>query len=709
MPLAAPPTGRQVRWFTYAAVLAVVVWTGFGLTLTSGLSPDVRSDVGTVGLAVCGVLVVLSGLLRSAWSRGRRRRTWAALTAAASLALIGNLLAALESDGDTRSWGTLANDGLIAAALVVSIVVLTRFPGVRSRGVDLVVMVLDGVIMSTAVLLTASTLLYTGLLEVTRNAGGPGPLVIPLLDVVLAAVALIQLRRSGGGDRLALGLLAGGFVAYAVTDLAYATRVSGGGEDFTLGTPLDLGWIGGYLLVALAGWYPTSVWGEAPRHSPAPVAVSRGAWDTAVVFAVLLVATLAEVLGRSEENLVSVRAVLWVCLIAAAAGRQLLLSRDNARLRLGLEREVEARTTELRRMVHETEVLLSSVADGIYGVDLQGRVTFVNPSAAAQLGYSADRLRGRDAHGLFHAARPDGSPYAWSECYIAEAVRDRVVSSGEDEVYVRADQTTIPVEITASPVVDDATGTVLGGVVVFRDVTERREVERVKDEFLSVVSHELRTPLTSIRGSLGLLSGGAMGPLPPPAASMVSLALQSAERLSRMINDILDLERLVSGNMAHLPVPVAAEDLLAAAVQEMAGMAEVHGLALRLDPSAGRVRVDVDRITQALTNLIANAIKFSPSGTTVVLTARECGEEVLFSVADRGRGIPPERLQAIFDRFEQVDSSDARRFGGSGLGLTIARGIIERHAGRVWADSEPGAGTTVWFSIPRDATPHDPP
>ena len=162
---------------------------------------------------------------------------------------------------------------------------------------------------------------------------------------------------------------------------------------------------------------------------------------------------------------------------------------------------------------------MTSVGDGVYGVDHQGRVTFVNPSAMAMLGYEADDLQGLRAHEVFHAPDPDGSPFPWSRCYIYEAITHGLVASAEEDNYIRADGTSFPVEITAAPLLDEAE--VRGAVVVFRDVTQRREVDRMKDEFLSVVSHELRTPLTSIRGSLGLLAGGGWASCPEKAAALV--------------------------------------------------------------------------------------------------------------------------------------------------------------------------------------------
>jgi len=222
----------------------------------------------------------------------------------------------------------------------------------------------------------------------------------------------------------------------------------------------------------------------------------------------------------------------------------------------------------------------------------------------------------------------------------------------------------------------------------------------MKNEFLSVVSHELRTPLTSIRGSLGLLSGGALGELSAPAQRMAAIALDSSERLTRLINDILDMERVESGTMPMNFVEQDAAGLIRAAVGEIEGLAQSSMVTVEIMSAHGRVIGDSDRVVQTLTNLLGNAIKFSAAGGIVRVSASEQAGRVRFQVADEGRGIPEDKLERIFDRFEQVDSSDTRLSGGSGLGLAISRGIVERHGGRIWAESQPGVGTVVSFDIP---------
>jgi PAS domain S-box-containing protein len=269
--------------------------------------------------------------------------------------------------------------------------------------------------------------------------------------------------------------------------------------------------------------------------------------------------------------------------------------------------------------------------------------------------------------------------------------------------YLSASGREIPVsQVTIAPKGPD--GVTLFYASVARDVTEAKKVERMKNEFVSTVSHELRTPLTSIRGALGLLEAGVMGPLEESTLEIVRIARTNSERLIRLINDMLDLEKIEAGKLEMVLRDVGAEALVESAVDSVRGTAEQAGVtvAIHLEPDL-RAHVDVDRVVQVLTNLLSNAIKFSPRGGAVTLRARACEERARFEIVDRGPGIPPELRARLFQKFQQLDASDARAKGGTGLGLSISKAIVEQHGGAIGVDSTPGEGATFWFEIARVA------
>lgn len=246
---------------------------------------------------------------------------------------------------------------------------------------------------------------------------------------------------------------------------------------------------------------------------------------------------------------------------------------------------------------------------------------------------------------------------------------------------------------------------VMGSVfLVFRDLTRRREVERMKSEFVSVVSHELRTPLTSIHGSLGLLASGLLGPTSEKGQRMLDIAVTNTDRLIRLLNDILDMERLDSGKTEIHRRPCNAGELMRYAADVMRPMAQKHEISLEVRDSVEEIWADPDLLTQCLTNLLSNAIKFSEPGGRVSMDALSAENEVRFQVADDGRGIPSNKQTSIFERFQQVDASDSRRKGGTGLGLAISRSIIQQHGGRIWVESELGKGSRFFFTVPLPKT-----
>jgi two-component system, OmpR family, sensor histidine kinase VicK len=353
----------------------------------------------------------------------------------------------------------------------------------------------------------------------------------------------------------------------------------------------------------------------------------------------------------------------------------------------------------LHLATHQRELILDSVGDGIYGIDLDGRLTFINKAAAAMLGYTPDQLTGRDVFDLIHHSLPDGTPCTKSTNLIFQSMRRHEQIRMRDEVFWRKGGTAIPVEYSASPLEEN--GHVTGMVVAFQDVSERRRLDRMKDEFISTVSHELRTPLTSLRASLGLLSSGSFEKRPEKQQQMVEMAIGNCDRLVRLVNGILDFNRMEKGQLPFNRQPVEVLSLLRRAAQGSQMAATKSHISFRIEAPSVSVLADEQRVLQVLNELVSNAIKFSPPETLIRLVAHPSGpHEICFHVQDQGRGIPIEKLDRIFDRFHQGDASDTRDMGGTGLGLALCRSIVEQHGGRIWAQSQPGKGSRLLFTLP---------
>jgi len=394
---------------------------------------------------------------------------------------------------------------------------------------------------------------------------------------------------------------------------------------------------------------------------------------------------------------------------------------------------------ELRALVRQSNSILESVGDGIYGLDLEGRVTVINPAAAQMLGYRQDEILGRHMHALIHHTRPDGQPYPWDECPIHSCFTGLRTVRASADVFWRGDGTSFPVEYVASPQIDidrrpERRGEppqekAVGVVVAFTDTTERRALDRMKDEFVSTVSHELRTPLTSLRAALGLIHSGTLISRPEKAKQMLEIAIANTDRLAKLINDIMDLERIRGGKtVLHHKICSVAE-LLRAAVFERQEDASKAKIRLQVDAGGAQVWADPARIIQAVGILISNAIKFSPEGSRILVRATPVdhrqppdgadedqadgpmqadqlqvdqvrADYVQIEVRDSGSGIPADQLEQIFDRFRQVDASDSRSMGGTGLGLAICHGIVLQHGGRIWVRSAPDEGSSFFFTLP---------
>lgn len=328
----------------------------------------------------------------------------------------------------------------------------------------------------------------------------------------------------------------------------------------------------------------------------------------------------------------------------------------------------------------------------------QGQWLQVNAALCGMLGYCEADLLQKNRRGVTHPDDVD------KEQAPAREVLDGSSRGYQIEVrYLHHGGAAVYVNVSVS-LVRGAGDTPLYFVSQIENITERREMERMKREFIATVSHELRTPLTSIRGSLGLIAAGAMGELPEKVTPMVQIALQNCERLVLIINDILDMEKIESGKSQLQIGAVAVGSLLQQALALNQAYADKFGVTLVLEPPPVQLQVlaDADRLMQVITNLLSNAAKFSAVGSVVRVRVRALADDqrVRFEVEDDGSGIPEEFRARMFEKFAQAQSSAGRHFGGTGLGLAICKSLVEQMDGRIHFESRVGGGTIFFVELP---------
>jgi PAS domain S-box-containing protein len=436
---------------------------------------------------------------------------------------------------------------------------------------------------------------------------------------------------------------------------------------------------------------------------------------------------------------------------------------DGVELKTTIEMALYKHSIELK--LRESErwlaTTLRSIGDGVIATDSDGHVKFINPVAESLTGWEREEAAGLKASAIFRV-KSETAPQTAVD-YIAKSIDKRIaIELPQDSLLTSRDGRDIDISDSISPIVDDD-GRVLGAVVVFRDVSERRRIlkelqhhrdhlqelvnertqelvdavhaleraNRVKSEFLANISHEVRTPLNHVLGFTQLVVDQRAGDLNPKQKEYLSFVLESGRHLLELINDILDLAKVESGKLALEPAELRLKDLLEGCLQMLGLKAGEKNIRMvsRIENAGRTLKADDLRLRQVLNNLLANAVKFTPRGGTITLASRDLsgkevnalltanpvgagsaaqpwivppqGSFVEISVRDTGIGLLPQDLHRIFERFEQVDSSSARRFQGTGLGLALCRQLIELHGGVIWAESPgPHQGSTFRFILP---------
>jgi PAS domain S-box-containing protein len=370
----------------------------------------------------------------------------------------------------------------------------------------------------------------------------------------------------------------------------------------------------------------------------------------------------------------------------------LLIGTDNSAAQL--VKLAAAREKVAEEMFHRA---VESCPSGMVMTSGAGRIVLVNGEIERMFGYQREELIDRSIDMIVPGhLRAEQVRHRSTLISKSEA---RQTDADQGPVGLRKDGSEFPVEVGLNPIRTGEDPMVLSVIV---DISERKRTERLKDEFVSTVSHELRTPLTSISGALGLLTGQLSGKLPEAALRLLAIANKNSQRLVRLINDILDIEKLESGRTVFNLSQVDIRSLVEQAIEENRGFAEGYGVNVRLDAASadGEINVDPDRMSQVITNLLSNAIKFSSKGEEVLVAVEKRGAAFRISVRDHGPGVPDEFKPHIFEKFAQADATNARQKSGTGLGLSIVKQIVEWQGGAVGFADAPGGGAIFNVDLP---------
>jgi PAS domain S-box-containing protein len=679
---------------TGAGVLSVafVVWT----TLRIG-GDQATIDVDDIGEAVAAFIAAGTCTVTAVRTQGRNRFAWAMFAASAA------------------SWGT---GEVIWSVYQVGMGVAVPFPSAADAGFLLAIpLAITGVFAFTAAprrlttrgeALLAGTIVALSLLFIawafglgmvySSSAATPAAqfigLAYPVGDIITATVLVLALRRARRTEVGRMVLLLGGLASNALADSAFA-YLTANGTYGAIGSVLDAGWVIGYLMIALAPLWPASD-GEKERVE-GPIAL----WQLALPWVAVLAGSITAIkLAATDQNLDRFATVLAGSIGVLLVANQLLTHRDSLSLLIKSQR-AEAQLERRNRTLDE---VVSHAPLGIARVGPDMTIIDVNPRLASMLRTDPAKMAGDPV-----AKYLDPKEFARVFDVFQPLWRGAVDTVESDSRAVRADATELWLHWGATGV-RNSVGRIEYFLAMFEDTDAEHaaneaaaahlsgleRLNRLKSEFVSLVSHEFRTALVGISGFSEMIRDEDV--TIEEAKGYAADINKDAERLNRLINDMLDLDRIEAGRLTLHPQQVDINDVLRDAIDRARASSTRHIILSNLDTKQPVVQCDADRIAQVMANLLSNAVKYSPDGGEIVVTSVASDGQVDVGVRDHGIGIPPEFIKRLFSRYERYDASS--KIMGTGLGLAITRQIVEMHGGKIWVESEPGAGSDFHFTLP---------
>jgi two-component system sensor histidine kinase/response regulator len=700
-----PITGvgfRGWRAFTIAATAAVIASVAFVTWTVLRVGGDQTTiAVDDIGEAIAAVIAAVSCGLASYRTSNRTRRAWALFAASAASWGIGELIWSVYEVGlgVNVPFPSAADAGFLLAIplAVAGVFAFTSAPSrLTSRGEAL----LAGAIVALSLVFVAWSLGLGKVYESSPTAPAAQliGLAYPIGDIVTITVLVLALRRARRTELGRMLLLLGGLAANAFADSAFAYLTANGSYS-AIGSVLDAGWVIGFLMIALAPLWPTKDAEMTAVEGPLSLWQLAFPWIAVLAAAVTAIrlATLDQMLDRFATVLAGSIGILLV-------GSQVLAHRDSLSLIVKSQRA----ENQLERRNGLLDEIITHAPLGIARVGIDMRIIDVNPRMAS--------LMRVDAKEMIHepvAKYLQADEFARVAGLFQPLWKGDVDSIESDSLVARGDQTNAWLHWSATTV-RNANGRVEYFLAMYEDTDAEHAanqaalahlagIERLnelKSEFITLVSHEFRTGLVGIQGFSEMMRDSDL-----PADEIKSYAGEinkDAERLNRMINDMLDLDRIEAGRLTLRIEPVNVNVVLREAVERARASSERHTFETKLDSIQPTVQCDADRLAQIISNLLTNAVKYSPDGGAIEVSSRVVEGFVDVSVRDHGVGIAPDFAKRLFSRYERYEKTSGKVIG-TGLGLAIAKQIVEMQGGRIWVDSTVGAGSDFHFTLPLPA------
>ena len=682
-----------------AAVLLSIVFVAWTLFRVGGDQTTIAVD--DIGEAVAALIAAVSCGFAASRTANRNRLAWAFFAASAGSWAIGELVWSVYEVGLGVSVPfPSAADAAFLLAIPLAIAGVFAFTSAPSRLATRGEALLAGAIIALSLVFVAWAV---GLSKVyDTSAASPAAQLIgvayPVGDIITITVLVLALRRARRTEVGRMLLLLGGLGANALADSAFAYLTANGSYD-AIGTVLDAGWVIGYLMIALAPLWPATETEHARAEGPIEL------WQLALPWmAVVAAAVTAIRLASIDQGLDRFLTVLAGCIGLLLVGSQVLSHRDSLSLLLKsqrVENQLERRTGLLDEIITHAPLGIARVGPNMKIIDL-------NPRMAALM-----HLDARDAVGTPVARYLHPDEFGRVAELFRPLWKGEVDTIESDSNMLRTDNTTVWLHWSATTV-RNAAGRVEYFLAMYEDtdaehaaneaaIAHLAGIERLnelKSEFITLVSHEFRTGLVGIQGFSEMIRDADL-----PVDEVKSYAGEinkDAERLNRMINDMLDLDRIEAGRLVLRMEAVNVNLVLEGAVERAHASSERHVFTTELDPTQPIVQCDADRLAQIISNLLTNAVKYSPDGGEIEVRSRTADGFVEISVRDHGVGIAPEFAKRLFSRYERYEKTSGKVIG-TGLGLAIARQIVEMHGGRIWVDSVKGEGSDFRFTIPLPA------